>query len=195
MGASYLEIEHSGRDHFKEIDLSENERTDRQDGGAEAELRPERLRLSLQAGAQQRGSQAVSREGSWEGEGDDGAGEQAQGGERDARGQDQAPIKGADVPEGHLPDARRVVARPLPRRPRREGAPPQGRRRRGLIGNEPAQLDGVGQLRAIVTPGEPLKEDVMHFLLMPMRCLQKEGHSLRERKTSLLSRAPSTVKT
>ena len=36
----------------------------------------------------------VSREGSWEGEGDDGAGEQAQGGERDARGQDQAPLKG-----------------------------------------------------------------------------------------------------
>merc|ERR1712012_881705 len=100
MGASYLEIEHSGRDHFKGIDLSENERTDRNDGGAEAELRPERLRLPLQAGAQQRGRQAVSREGAREGEGDDGAGEQAQGGERDARGQDQAPLKGADVPEG-----------------------------------------------------------------------------------------------
>ena len=42
-----------------QIDLSENERTDRNDGGAEAELRPERLRLSLQAGAQQRGSQTV----------------------------------------------------------------------------------------------------------------------------------------
>ena len=61
--------------------------------------------------------------------------------------------------------------------------------------SEPAQLDGVGQLRSIVTPGEPLKEDVMHFLLMPTWCLQKEGHSLRERKTTLLSLAPSTVKT
>merc|ERR1712241_1186859 len=125
----YLEIEHSGRDHFKEIDLSENERTDRNDGGAEAELRPERLRLPLEAGAQQRGGQAVSREGAGEGEGDDGSGEQAQGRERDARGQDQATLEGADVPEGHFPDARGVLARPLPRRPRRQGPPPRGRRR------------------------------------------------------------------
>merc|ERR1712117_221731 len=73
-------------------DLFERGRTDRHDGGPEAELRPERLRLSLEAGAQQRGSQAVSREGSREGKGDDGAGEQAQGGERDARGQDQATL-------------------------------------------------------------------------------------------------------
>ena len=39
----------------------------------------------------------------------------------------------------------------------------------------PAQLDGVGQLRTVVTPGEPLKKDVMHFLLYANMMLTKGG--------------------